>query len=400
MKIISKYLLREHIFPFFMALGGILFLFILNIIMKMMAKFVGKGIELPVVIEFFYLSLGFILAMAIPMSVLVASLMAYGRITQDNEYAVLQSSGVSVYQLMAPMIIVGILMSWFMIYFNNSILPEMNHKNKILRQSISRKKPIAIIEPGIFITDIPGYIIKAERVNHIKNLLYDVIVLESDKNSRTKRTITADSGKIFYASATDRYNIILNSGEISNLDLDKPDSYFRSHFEKMVLTQEQKGIDFEVKDNDFYNDRELPADSLRAKIARLEKVGASKKSIYSVKVELYKKYAISLSCLIFVLVGAPLGLMSGKSGMGGSIAFSVIIFTIYWLFLMVGEKLADRGLLNPWFAMWNANIVIGILSIFLIYQATKGTKIGFEFMKDFWHWIVKIIKRFKREKNV
>ena len=121
MKIISKYISKEHAFPFFMSLGVILFLFILNIVMKMMTRFVGKDLDFLVILEFFYLSMGWILALAIPMSVLVAALVAYGRLSQDNEWSVLQSGGISIYQLMAPGLALAILLSFGMKLQHNGL---------------------------------------------------------------------------------------------------------------------------------------------------------------------------------------------------------------------------------------------------------------------------------------
>jgi len=381
------YIIREHIFPFFMSLGMILSLFILNIVMKMMTTFVGKGLDLIVIIEFFYLSLGWILAMAIPMSVLVASLMAYGRLSQDNEWSVMQSSGISIFQAMAPAIIASILLSWGMIFFHNNILPEMNHRSKIIKQSITRKKPLAVIEPGIFITDIPGYVIKAETVDHYNNELFKVILIESSKSGKERRTITAEKGKLFYDQAVKRYRIILTDGEIANLDPQKPEGYFRSKFSKMELTKEVSGIDFEVEDKNYYGDREKSADSLLAKIERLKAKKSSTLLIAQVVVEYHKKYALSIACIVMVLIGAPLGLMSGRGGLGPSVTMSILIFMIYWFFLISGEDLADRGKLDPVLAMWNANVVIGILGLFLVRYASRGVKINFTWIRTFFSYV-------------
>ena len=387
MSTISRYIIKSLIFPFFMSLGVILFLFIMNIVMKMLTSFVGKGIELVVIIEFFYLSMGWVLALAIPMSVLVATLIAYGRLSQDNEFSVMQSSGLSVFQLLVPSLVLGLLLAWGMMGFHNYVLPEMNHKNKVIKQSIKRKKPLAIIEPGIFINDISGFVLKVDSVDHIKNNLYKVLIVENKRNAKFRRTITADRGKINYDSNTNRYIIQLQDGEIANLDTKKPDGYTRAKFKKMIITKEVKGVDFEVSQNNYYGDREKSVDSLRAKIAKLKKNKASLKTISSVEVEYYKKYALAFSCFIMVLIGAPLGLMSGKGGLGASSSSSFLVFIIYYFFLTAGERFADRGMFDPLIAMWNANFFIGLLGLFLIYKASRGTKLSFTFVKDFYYII-------------
>ncbi len=393
MKILTKYIIKETIYPFLMSLSIILFIFILQVTMKMMPKFVGKGIEIWVILEFFYLSLGWILALAVPMSVLVASLVAYGRMSQDNEYSILQASGISVYKLMTPTLIMATFLSLGMLYFHNHILPEMNHQSKILKKSISKKKPLALLEPGLFSNEIPGFIIKADSVNNHTNMLEKIIVIDNNSSSKDRRTITAEKGKIFYDESIGRYNIILYRGQISNLDLKKREGYQRGWFDKMVMTKEVKGVSFEVKDNKYYGDREKSTDSLKAKILRLKRRKAPRNLIASVEIEYYKKYALSFACIVMVLIGAPLGLMSGKGGMGASIVFSILIFTVYWFFLMSGEDLGDRGKLNPIIAMWDGNIVIGSLGLFLMYRASKSTKISFIFISNL---IVFFKDKFKR----
>ncbi len=388
MRIINFYILKEHIFPFFMSLGMILFIFVLNIIMKMMTTFVGKGLDLLVILEFFYLSLGWILALAIPMSVLVASLMAYGRLSQDNEWSVMQSSGISIYQVMAPAVIAGIFLTFGMLYFHNNILPEMNHQSKILKSSITKKKPLAAIEPGIFVTDIPGFVIKAQQVDNEKNELFKIILLENSRIGKYRRTITAESGKLVYDQGIKRYRITLNDGEIANLDPQKPDGYFRSKFSKMELTKEVSGIDFEVNDRNNYGDREKSSDSLKAKMVRLKRDNASAILISQVEVEYHKKFALSFACIVMILIGAPLGLMSGRGGLGGSVTMSILIFMVYWLFLISGEDLADRGKLDPFYAMWNANIIIGILGLVLIRYASRGVKISFAWLNILVSYII------------
>lgn len=380
MKILYSYILKEHFFPFFMSLALILSLFVLNIIMKMMTAFVGKDLEILIIIEFFYLSMGWILALAVPMSVLVASLMAYGRLSQDNEWTAMQSGGISVYQALLPALLAGILLSVGMMYFHDNILPEMNHRNKVMRRAITRKKPLAVIEPGVFVSDIPGLVIRADKVNHQKNELYKVILLDNSRTGKYRRTITADTGRVVYDESSSRYIITLKEGEIANLDPQKPEGYFMSRFSKMEISKEVSGVDFEVQENAHVGDREKSTDSLKAKIERLKARRASPLLIAQVEVEYYKKFALSFACIVMVLVGAPLGLMSGKSGLGGSATMSILVFTVYWFFLVSGEDLAGRGKIDPLYAMWNANFFIGVLGMFLIYYASKGYKISFKWI--------------------
>jgi len=396
MNIISRYIAKELIKPFFMSLGVIMFLFILNTLMKMVTSLVGKDIDFVIILEFFYLSLGWIIAMAVPMATLVAGLIAYGRLAQDNEFAALQASGVSIIKILLPGLSIGLLLSYGMLVYNDKIFPEMNHRNKILKQSITRKKPLAALEPGIFMSEIPGLKIKAEKVDRKNNMIYKVVILPDAIGSKERVTITAESGQILADLNSNRYIITLFDGEMARLDKQKPGGYSRTIFSKLVKPIEVQGINFQVEDNDYYSDREKGIDSLKAQIKRMKALKAPQSLISQVEVEYHKKYSLSFACVIMMLIAAPLGLMSGRGGMGASAAISLLIFTVYWFFLNTGEDYADSGKLNPFWAMWTVNFLATFIGVILIYKTGKGSKMSFDFVSRWYYAVKKVFLKLKK----
>ena len=141
MKILDKYIFKELATPFLTSLFVITFVLLSNSILKSIDKFLGKGIELWVVLKFIFLHFGHIFALAIPMAILITTLIAFGRMSGDNEIIALKSSGVTYFQILKPAISFAILVIIFMIPFNLWILPEMNHNIKKLSYSMSRSRP-------------------------------------------------------------------------------------------------------------------------------------------------------------------------------------------------------------------------------------------------------------------
>ena len=117
-------------------------------------------------------------------------------------------------------------------------------------------------------------------------------------------------------------------------------------------------------------------------ISDVEYCKLNKEEINRYEVEIHKKYSLPAACIVFILIGAPLGMMTRKGGIGVAAGISIVFFLIYWAFLIGGEKLSDRGLLSPFLGMWSANIVLGILGILLTVKAARETiTINFSFLQ-------------------
>ena len=138
---LTRYILREHIAPFIYSLLLIVFLFVLNFAFQVLGKILGKGLPGGLILEFFLYNIAWILALAVPMAALIASLMAFGRLASDHEITALKSTGVSVFRLIYPVLVAGTLICVAMISYNNWVLPDFNYKSSLLRKTIYRKQP-------------------------------------------------------------------------------------------------------------------------------------------------------------------------------------------------------------------------------------------------------------------
>ncbi len=438
MKKLSIYIIGELIPPFFLGLIVIIFIFLLNFMIKAVDKILGKGIEPMVILEYIGLNIAWILALASPMAVLIASLMAYGRLSDDDEITALKAAGVSFSSIIMPGLFFAVVLGGFMVYFNNNVLPEFNHRARMLGSDIYRKRPDLTIEEGYFTNDIPGYTLLVRKKNG--EILEDVTIYD-DENSKTQTTITAQKGRITVKG--NRVVLDLEDGEIHELNVANPEEYRRIEFEYHRFTIPIENMNLERSTTRRRGDREMSAEMMRKKVFEinakietayeklqghsnnnLKKVFRNEievdnvfelessalpltsdelehsinRSLRGIKrtiqliaseinlianykkqqnkylVEIQKKYSIPFACIVFMLVGAPLGIFVKKGGFAVGMSISLSFFIVYWAFLIAGENLADRGMISPFWAMWSPNLLVGSLGIYLSTRSVK--KIG------------------------
>ncbi|MEP6491470.1 MAG: LptF/LptG family permease [bacterium] len=231
MKIITRYVLKEHIGPFVFALSALTSLLLLQYIARRFGDLVGKGLSWHVIAEFFVLSVPFTMAMTLPMSVLVATLYAFSRLASENEVTALKAGGMSSRSLMRPALIASVFLAFFMLWFNDQLLPRANHELATLQMAIFRTKPTFALRPQVINTIKesqlylrPGYIAEDQSGRMRDVTIYDV----SDGNRR--KTIYADSGTLAFAANRRDLSMHLYSGWMLTAANDKPGQINRIYF--------------------------------------------------------------------------------------------------------------------------------------------------------------------------
>ena len=424
--ILARYVLREHIGPFFFAFIIITFILIIDFIPNLVDLVVGKDLPTSVILRLFFYQIGWMIALSVPMSVLVATLMAFGRMTADFEITAIKSSGIHILRLIYPVILASLVLAAGLVHFNNNILPDMNQRARILMQDVRRMRPTLQIRSGAFMTDIPGHIILIDSVNYTTSELTGVKILELGKREQPPRTIVAQRGFLTFANYGRDLVFDLFDGEIHEFDKENLEDYRRLGFKTQRIIVSDVTDEFEESDDAFRTDREksagqmlkdvekweagigphrdkitnivtykmnrvfgdtapLSPDSMVAdsialtnltreveadmqNIAReVNGVSTQERLINSYYVEIHKKYSLPAACVVFILIGAPLGVIARRGNMGISIGISLGLFVMYWAFLIGGEDLADRQIIPAFWAMWSANILIGLAGLYLIY---------------------------------
>lgn len=427
--IIIKYILRNHLAPFLFSIFTLISVFLLQFLMKFADRLVGKGLSMWIIFQLITYNMAWMVVLVVPMAVLVATLMAFGSMSQNNEVAILKASGVSLYKMMIPPLISSIFIALLLIYFNNNIYPDANHKARVLMEDISRKRPTLSIVPGVFSQEIPNYSILVREIEQSENLLKNVTIYDYSSPPQVN-VVTAEFGKIYFSGDQKKMIMDLTNGEIHETDNTKSSEYRKLRFTRHKIAMPADQFTFEqsspggprgdrelgaadivkivdslsVFGNQYYTDFENRIATIvkgsefknrslnettvhkqyifvRAKqrieadrnsmLSTISRINYNKQEVNRYWVEIHKKYALPLACIVFVLIGAPLGTMTRKGGFGMAAGISLVFFLIYWTFLISGEKLADRGIISPFIGMWSANIVLSLLGILLMIKSAK-----------------------------
>jgi lipopolysaccharide export system permease protein len=492
-RLIARYLLRELFAPFCYSLAAMTSLMLLNQIARRFGSLVGKGLSWGVIAEVFVLSLPFILAMTIPMAVLLAVLYAMSHLAADNEVTALRASGVSVPQILRPLLVWGVLMSALTFVFVDQVLPETNARLRGLLIDIGRKKPTFELREQV-INEVPPskFFLRSGRIDGATGQLRGVTIYDVG-NEHVRRVIYADSGFMAYAPGGRDLTLQLYHGVIHQYKTDEPDRFQLTAFAsneirvKNVFDELERNTSDQIRgdremsscemfavvrdadqdeakaeaDRRFLLDRDL-RELLRLPLMRQDTTRPPPSGDYCVwlgrlrtalktrllpgklaaqapgpaaaktspkpgvqapgrraaeaplraapapapashdttgiglpprlsayaevalvsarvadadlqqdryMVEIHKKWAISLACVSFVLVGLAMALRFPRGGMGLVIGGGLAAFSIYYVGLTAGEALADRGLLSPGLSMWLPNLILtaaGVVGLILV----------------------------------
>tara|TARA_B100000427_G_scaffold323122_1_gene326088 strand:+ start:2193 stop:3527 length:1335 start_codon:yes stop_codon:yes gene_type:complete len=442
MNTLNKYLIKQSFIPFLLSVAVITTVLFLQFLIRAVDRFLGKGLDVLTIFEYLYLNLAWIIALSVPMSLLISSVMTFGRMAQNNEITALKSAGINFFNIIKPSLWFGTLIAISLCIFNNFILPEMNYNARLLAKDIYSKKPEISIEPGYFIDMIPQYTIIVKNIDD--KLLSDIKIFS--KNKKTEQTsIYADTGSI--SSDGNIITIDLKDGEIHEIDLNDFDYYRKIKFQSHKIMISLKDLMLNRSESDNKTDREMKVSEMIIQIKknkesifkihqRIENVkieiglstlpetkdeivnefkklkekatintNKNNESLISnneikenilflnnsqrqlenelnlienyvktnnkFKVEIHKKFTLALACILFTLVGAPLGILVKKGGMTIASGLSIAFFLIYYILLIWGEQLADRNLINPGLGSWIPNIILFLIGILLIIYSNK-----------------------------
>lgn len=399
MNIFHRYVIKEHVAPFFFAFSVIMFVLILKLMLKLMDMLITSGVGIIVMAKLLVYNLAWMVALVVPMSVLVAALMAFGRMGASGEITAMKAAGISMYRIISPVILLSFLLTIIMVWFNNEILPVANHRASSLGTAIRLKKPMLSLKnrEGQFISDLPNITIRVNEIDYEKGEMKGVTLFKKDSNDYNT-TIIAEKGRFEIYPDGDRLALLLTNGEIHQTQPDQS-RYIRSKFDEF---RQLIKVDYtlDTSRQSPKNDRtktsiEMKKDveNIKVRIAEynrkinrisencIDREADIKKYQYLIEreirtinaylVEIHKKNSIPVAAVVFVLIGASLGMLVKRSGASIGIGISIVFFMLYYLFLIGGESAGDRMILAPWLAMWLPNIVFGVLGIALIIYANR-----------------------------
>lgn len=466
-KRLYTFMIQTFLPVFFMTFFICLFIVLMQFLWRYVDEMVGKGLEMSVLFELFFYAAVTMIPLALPLSILLASLMTFGNLGERLELLAIKAAGVSLLKVMRPLILLVSVIAVMAFFFQNDVLPKAQVKMWTLLYSMRQKSPELDIPEGVFYDQINGYNLYVQHKDRDKGLLREMMIYDMSQGFDNAMIVRADSGRLM--TTPDKQNLVLTlfSGEsFENLKSERSNSYsnipyrretfskkeliipfdatftrlddglmqgqyvgknyteLRTSIDSINAIVDSLGGDYSVKLKKsgyfgLYSDnlssdstvrarqiettmasaKEINLDSLwmsennqrrQLYVARALERATTYKNDYEFsaitlsdkqytkrrhEIELMKKFTLSLACIIFFFIGAPLGAIIRKGGLGVPIVVSVILFIIYYIIDNTGYKLAREGVWPVWQGIWLSSAVLLPLGVFLTTRATKDSAV-------------------------
>jgi len=360
MRIITKYMLKELGGPF---LGS---LFILTIILaagniiQTVDMVVNKGVNIFQVIKIFLFFLPYVLIFTIPISVLSAVLLGFGRLSGDNEVTSLRTSGLSLYKVVLPIIVAGFIISLMSVPLNDKILPQSEFAARKLLKRIGIANPTALLEPGVFVKGFKDYTIF---IHSQKDDVLEDIRIYQPREGKPTRTIVAKTGRIISLPAENSVRLQLADGTADEISADKPDEFYKLTFKDYYMTL---NLDGAVDTRSIQ--KKAREKSIKELIAEIKNLEEDSIDVIPLTIEIHKKIALAFSSLVFVIVGIPLAITTHRREKFIGFGIAIVLFLVYWGIMLGGIAFAISGILPVSIGVWSANIILSLFGIYLFWR--------------------------------
>lgn len=355
--ILDRYLIKELLGPF--VFGVAAFSCILagsTVLFYLIGDAIKYGIPLWVVLQLFVYKLPTIMAFSFPMSMLLSTIIVFGRLSSDLEIMALRAGGVSFMRLIIPVVWVGLLVSVMTIWFNESIVPRSTHSAEVLMHVFTQKNEPKIKE-NINYTEydaehLPQRLINVQEVNGA--LLKHVTIAEYE-HGKLVRVVTSSSGKWLKTGGWEFYN-----GVMHTFEPDQPRRVTVIEFKREVIDIQINPLDLSkrAKTVEEMNSKEL-----------LKRIEIQKRSGQDPVQDIMKfqmKFSVPFASLIFAILGASVGLRPHRSSSALGLGISLVVILVYYVFLSAGMGLGMAHLLPPIVATWMPNFVVGSVALYLL----------------------------------
>lgn len=465
-KKLDKLILKSFIGPFIITFFIAFFVLMMQGLWKYLDDLVGKGLDFITIGKFLWYVSASMLTLAMPIAILISTIMTFGNLGESFELVAIKSSGISLLRFMRPLMYLAVLFSCITFLFANYVIPYANLKFVALYNDIFYKKPAFDLKEGVFFTYIPNYAIKAGKKDADGKTIRDVLIYEQT-NPLQNNTIVAETGVMTVSqdkrflefnlkngyryqengTVYDSTNEYIRLGftsfkklfDLSALQKQTTnDSVYKNNFKMLSAGQINRFLDSLGKMNDSararmnrttaitlpytalhdsskqtaiavparYNrfDSLIPDSALRqVNDIALSNANSLKYSIENAgneienrnkemryhKIEWHRKFSLSMACFVLFFIGAPLGSIIRKGGLGMPLVIAIIFFLQFHLLSMFGEKFVRESVMPPYIGMWLAVIVLTPVGIFLTYKAMHDSQL---FNKEFYNRFYKKIK--------
>jgi len=360
MKILHRYIITEFIPPTLLALFIFTFILIMERLFDSINLLISKGVSLLSVLQLLGYVLPSILVYTIPMAILAGTLICFGRLSSDNEITAIQASGVSLYSIFLPVIILSLIVSIFLVSFNEQIAPRAFNRFRQLYYQIAQRNPILKLEERTFL-EIEDYRLYVEKVKQKKGKLSGIIMYQMEEDG-FPTLITAQRGNMVCNEQKVLFRLF--DGSIQQKDKYDPNkfsiTYFKNYDISLDLSQTPPPTAKRI--------RQMEKSELLREIKKLKRDNIP---THSLEVEYHQRRSLAFASFVFCLIGIPLGIKARKKGKSVGFSLSLGLFLLYWFLLVEGITMGERGIAPPLLGVWIPNLIIGITGTWMIYRTAK-----------------------------
>lgn len=377
MRILNRYIVLDYLIIFLSALGLITFVMTVGMLVKAV-DFISRGISPLLIARFFLQNIPYMLSFSMPISTLFAALILFGRLSMDNEISAMKACGLSLWRVVAPLIVLSVLFSAICVYINSEVAPRARYEGKQLLRSAGVEEPINLLEEGRFINDFPGLMIYIGRKNG--NVVKDIVAYELNNDGSTKRSVRAEEGLIEPDNKTRKLSVTLRDVRMEMPDRDDPQdisktTYISAESYPIVLDFNE----FLSGDNDnrkLMKRSHMTMSQLLDRIRNVEsdfpQLTQKEHRVHKSRLilEANRRVSLAVACFTFMLIGIPLGVKSHRKETSIGMVMSLGIVFFYYIFIVIAKALAEYPDLHPNLVLWLPLIAMQGLGFWLIRRSS------------------------------
>jgi lipopolysaccharide export system permease protein len=361
LKILSRYILWEYVGNLFLGILIFTFVLLLDHLFELVDLLLNKGAGIILTAKLLFLLLPSSLSLTLPMSALLATLLTFGRLSENNEITAIRASGVSAWSFLKPPLGAALLAVVFLVPFNISWAPHAQSQFRTLYLEVLQSNPLIRIEPHIFV-EVGDYHLYIEKKDKKSKMMTGVTIYKTPQEGPPLR-IFAQRGE---AKILPGQGIVLDlkDGRIEKIDPAKPTEWFYTGFKTYRLT-------IPMLENQQINTRTIEEMDNKELKKQIKDHRAQQLPTAQFSCQRHLRWALAVTPLLFVLLGAPLAIRVQRGGRSIGFGISLIVVTVYYALLMGGTGVGERGLWPPWLAVWLANVIVSAVSGILLWRFVR-----------------------------
>ncbi len=373
-RILDRYIFRELMPPFFLSMTMLTFVMFIQRMFKLAELVVSKGATFISTVKLLAYIMPNFLVITIPMSLLVATLTAFARLSSDSEITAMKASRLSLYGMLRPVMVLSFLAFLATAATSLVLLPGANEALKVQLFDMVKSRAMVGIEPGVFSNTFDGMVIYVDKMKSLDDM--EGIFISDERSARDPYAVIAQRGKLIADPQSYNVTLAMEKGTIHAVP-QKGQNYSLIAFDsgRLYLDINHALLPKKKQEKDF---NEISTPEL---IKEYENNKAQDKPTKGIESELHQRFSIPFACLLLGLIGAPLGIRRSRSGKSASIAIALAVFFVYYVILATGKNLAENGKLPIAVGYWLPNIVTAIGAAALVIK--RGREINFGIVDRF-----------------